>query len=167
VNNSEEGSHSTGFKRNYYFSFSTPGHQSVWSRSVIEISGRLDFTETNPIELCAAVSQDPIPLFLAVHEVVCDYFYKSHKSLLGFSETSLIHRTLADNHPNILNWAAPVCSLVLPLELNALGLLGNFSTGGEVDGPLAFSMSIARLLGNIPPNRREMLNSERLPQTRQ
>ena len=81
--------------------------------------------------------------------------YKSHKSLLGFSETCLIHRTLADNHPNILNWAAPVCSLVLPLELNALGFLGNFS------------MRFARWLGNIPPNRREMLNRERLPQTRQ
>jgi hypothetical protein len=57
--------------------------------AVIEISGRLDFTETNPIEMCAAVSQVPIPLFLAVHEVVRGYFYKSHKSLLGFSETCL------------------------------------------------------------------------------
>ena len=42
----------------------------VWSRAVIEISGRLYSTETVPIEWCAAVSQVPIPLFLAVHEVV-------------------------------------------------------------------------------------------------
>jgi hypothetical protein len=31
------------------------------------------------------------------------------------------------NHPNILNWVGSVCALVLLLELNALGLLGNFS----------------------------------------
>ena len=72
------------------------------------------------------------------------------------------------NHPNILNWVAFGCSLVLPLELNPLGLLGNFSIRlGGVNGRLAESMSVARWLGSIPPNRREMLNSERLPQTRQ
>ena len=31
------------------------------------------------------------------------------------------------NHPNVLNWIASPCSFVLTLELNALGLLGNFS----------------------------------------
>jgi len=72
------------------------------------------------------------------------------------------------NHPNILNWVASVCSLVLTLELNALGLFGNFSIRlGEVDGRLAESMSVARWLGSISPNRREMLNRERIPQTRQ
>jgi hypothetical protein len=72
------------------------------------------------------------------------------------------------NHPNILNWVASVCSLVLTLKLNALGLFGNFSIRlGEVDGRLAESMSVARWLGSISPNRREMLNRERIPQTRQ
>ena len=71
------------------------------------------------------------------------------------------------NHPNILNWVASLCSF-LPLELNILELLGNFSIRlGGVNGRLAESMSVARWLGSIPPNRREMLNRERLPQTRQ
>ena len=62
---------------------------------------------------------------------------------------------------------ASVCSLVLPFDLNALELLGNFSVRlGGVKGRLAESMSVARWIGSIPPKRREMLNSERLPQTR-
>ena len=72
------------------------------------------------------------------------------------------------NHPNILNCVASFCALVLLLELHALGLRGNFSMRLDgVNGRLAESMSVARWLGSIPPNRREMLNRERLPQTRQ
>jgi hypothetical protein len=71
-------------------------------------------------------------------------------------------------YPNILSWVASGRSLVLPLELNALAL-GNFSIrlGGVNGRRLSESMSLALWLGNIPPNRREMLKSERLPQTRQ
>src|SRR5580658_1342178 len=47
-----------------------------------------------------------------------------------------------------------------------LARLGNLSTGREVTGRLAVSMRVARLPGSIPPSAREMLNSERLPQTR-
>jgi len=51
---------------------------------------------------------------------------------------------------------------------NALGLLGNFSIRlGGVNGRLTESMSVDRWRGSIPPNRREMLKRERLPQTRQ
>ena len=72
------------------------------------------------------------------------------------------------NHPKILNWVASVCFLLLPLDLNARGLLGNLSVRFRgVNGRLAESMSVARWLGSVPPNRREMLNRERLPQTRQ
>lgn len=86
----------------------------------------------------------------------------------SYSKADFSSRDLAAAHPNILNWAALVCSLVLLLELNALGLRGNFSIRLDgVNGRLVGSMSVARSLGNIPPNRREMLNSERLPQTRQ
>jgi hypothetical protein len=86
----------------------------------------------------------------------------------SYSKAHFSSRDLAANHPNILNCAASVCSLVLPLEMNALGLLGNLSMRlGGVNGRLVGSMSVARWLGSIPPNRREMLNSERLPQTRQ
>jgi hypothetical protein len=50
--------------------------------------------------------------------------------------------------------------------LNALALLGNFSIRlGGVDGRLAESMSVGLWLGSIPPNKREMLKKERLPQT--
>jgi hypothetical protein len=53
----------------------TPDHLWVWSRAVIEISGRLYSTETVPIEWCAAVSQVPIPLFLAViHGYLTNHF---------------------------------------------------------------------------------------------
>ena len=55
------------------------------------------------------------------------------------------------SHPNILNWVASVCSLVLPLELNALGLLGNFSIRlGGVNCRVAGLMSVARWLGQHP-----------------
>ena len=90
------------------------------------------------------------------------------RSRESYSKVDFSSRELAADHPNILNWTAPVCSLVLPLEFNALGLLGNFSIRLDgVNGRLVGSMSVARWLGNIPPNSREMLNRERLPQTRQ
>jgi hypothetical protein len=72
------------------------------------------------------------------------------------------------DHPNIRNWVASGRCLVLPVELNAQGPLGNFSIRlDRVTGRLAESMSVARWLGSIPPTRREMLIRERLPQTRQ
>jgi hypothetical protein len=76
-------------------------------------------------------------------------------------------RGLAADHLNNLDCIASLDLLVGSLDLQTLGALGNFNTGRDkIDGPVV-SMSIARSLGSIPPNRREMLNSERLPQTRQ
>ena len=65
-------------------------------------------------------------------------------------------------------WVIAEALLFLTLELNVLEFLGNFNVClGRVKGRLAGSMSVARWLGSIPPKRREMLNRERLPQTRQ
>jgi len=74
---------------------------------------------------------------------------------------------LAADYLNSFRWRVSFCGLTRWLGLNALRLLGNFSTGcGEMDGASAISTSMARSLGIIPPNRRDIFKSERLPQTK-
>src|ERR1022692_2343866 len=84
--------------------------------------------------------------------------YKSGSQFMG----------LAANHLNNLLCIASLSSFARLRDLNTLGVFGKVSTGcGKVDRRLAVSMTVARSLGSIPPNSREMPNSERLPQIRQ
>jgi hypothetical protein len=96
------------------------------------------------------------------------FYAQKNSKVIRNQLSSPLQAAASSDHPNILNWVASGCSLVLILELNGLEVLGNFNIRlGGVNARPGISMSLARWCGSIPPNRREILNRERLPQTRQ